>query len=314
MNMAGLLDFLQGASKGFWAGNLGAPVDMAALAANGLIAAGGYAGHRLGLLQTPPGLIEKPVGGSEWIADKMRGVGLLQDNPGSAADAYGQVAGGLLWPVVAAKSPQIAGGLLQAADNLAAPTQLNKQAGVIRAKFVPGKNPSGKVTILDDGTAIVEKPSGGFKTYDDFRADVFDAAREKFGTSYDDRYFRFTNNPEEIALARAGQLRNSMNHADGFQEKGLSVADHVQYSIAGYKYGYPVMGKWLAWGSDGEPLLDPKTIKVLGDMRPARELMIADKKLQGEILKKAGLPDDYFNGVTFENDMHNFAPWPSKVE
>ncbi len=131
--MAGLLDFLQGASKGFWAGNLGAPVDMAALAANGLIAAGGYAGHRLGLLQTPPGLIEKPVGGSEWIADKMRGVGLLQDNPGSAADAYGQVAGGLLWPVVAAKSPQIAGGLLQAADNLAAPTQLNKQAGVIKA-------------------------------------------------------------------------------------------------------------------------------------------------------------------------------------
>lgn len=71
--MAGLLDFLQGASKGFWAGNLGAPVDMAALAANGLIAAGGYAGHKLGLLQTPPGLIEKPVGGSEWIADKMRG-------------------------------------------------------------------------------------------------------------------------------------------------------------------------------------------------------------------------------------------------
>lgn len=308
--MAGLLDFLQGASKGFWAGNLGAPVDMAALAANGLIAAGGYAGHKLGLLQTPPGLIEKPVGGSEWIADKMRGAGLLQDSPGSAADAYGQVAGGLLGPVVAAKSPQIARGLLQAADNLAAPTQLNKQAGVIRAKFVPGEKASGVVTVLDDGTAIVAKPRVGFKSYDDFRQDVFDAAREKFGTQYGDRYFRFTNNPDEINLARAGQLRNSMNHAEGFHEKGLSVADHVHYGIAGYKYGYPVMGRWLAWGSDGEPLLDPKTIKVLGDMQPARSLMIADKKLQSEILKKAGLPADYFNGVMFENNMHDFAPWP----
>lgn len=128
--MAGLLDFLQGANKGFWAGNLGAPVDMAALALNGLIAGGGYAGHKMGLLSTPPDLIEKPVGGSEWIADKMRRAGLLQDNPGSQADAYGQVAGGLLGPIVAAKSPQIARGLLQAADNLAAPTQLNKQAGV----------------------------------------------------------------------------------------------------------------------------------------------------------------------------------------
>ena len=131
--MAGLLDFMQGVNKGFWAGNLGSPVDMTTLALNGLIAGGGYAGHKMGLLQTPPDLIEKPVGGSEWIADKMRGAGLLQDNPGSQADAYGQVAGGLLGPVVAAKSPQIANGLLRASANLSAPTALNKQSGVILA-------------------------------------------------------------------------------------------------------------------------------------------------------------------------------------
>lgn len=70
--MAGLLDFVQGANKAFWAGNLGAPIDMATLALNGLIAGGGYAGHKIGLLSTPPGLIENPVGGSEWLADKMR--------------------------------------------------------------------------------------------------------------------------------------------------------------------------------------------------------------------------------------------------
>ena len=147
--MAGLLDFIQGASKGFWAGNLGAPVDMATIALNSLIAGGGYAGHKVGLLSTPPALIEKPVGGSEWIAEKMRGVGLLQDNPGSQADAYGQVAGGLLGPVVAAKSPQIASGLLQAADNLSAPTQLNKQAGVTMGNSMAEKlGGKGKVAII----------------------------------------------------------------------------------------------------------------------------------------------------------------------
>jgi len=164
--MAGLLDFIQGASKGFWAGNLGAPVDMATLALNGLIAGGGYAGHKLGLLSTPPELIEKPVGGSEWIADKMRGAGLLSDAPGSTADNYGQVAGGLLGPVVAAKSPQIASGLLRAADNVAIPSTLNKQAGVVMfgkgSNIEDARSFAKKVQSLDKSLSpVIEEANGG---------------------------------------------------------------------------------------------------------------------------------------------------------
>jgi len=109
-----LEDLTQGVSRGFWADGLGGPVDMIATLANLGIAGGGYAGHKLGLLSQPPELIQNPTGGSEWIAQKMRSAGLLNDNPGSTADNYGRVAGGLLAPLTAARAPQIANALQQA--------------------------------------------------------------------------------------------------------------------------------------------------------------------------------------------------------
>jgi hypothetical protein len=63
---------------------------------NLLIAGGGYAGHKTGLLDRPPDLLGQPVGGSEWIAERMRRAGLLADTPGSAADTAGNFTGGLL--------------------------------------------------------------------------------------------------------------------------------------------------------------------------------------------------------------------------
>ena len=129
--MGWLDDLLGGTSRASVAGGMGAPVDVAALGLNALIAGGGYAGHKLGLLQTPPDLIEKPVGGSEWIADKMRGIGLLRDNPGSTGDNFGNAVGSVLVPLTAAKAPQIARGLLQMEANAAVPQKLSKQAGVV---------------------------------------------------------------------------------------------------------------------------------------------------------------------------------------
>ena len=109
-----LMDTAQGVSKGFWADGLGGPVDLMTTLANLGIAGGGYAAHKAGLIQQPPGLIENPVGGSEWIAQQMRQRGLLNDNPGSTADNYGRVAGGLLAPLTQARAPQIANALNQA--------------------------------------------------------------------------------------------------------------------------------------------------------------------------------------------------------
>ena len=100
-----ITDALQGASRGFWAGNLGAPVDLVTMLANLGLAGGGYAAHKLGLVAQPPALIDSPVGGSDWIAAKMRSAGLLADNPGSTADNWGAAA-----PEVARAGPRLAGG------------------------------------------------------------------------------------------------------------------------------------------------------------------------------------------------------------
>ena len=111
-----LADLAQGVSRGFWADGIGGPVDMITMLANLGIAGGGYVGHKAGLLKQPPGLIENPVGGSEWIAQQMRQRGLLADNPGSTADTYGRVVGGLLGPLTAAKAPQVANALNKAPE------------------------------------------------------------------------------------------------------------------------------------------------------------------------------------------------------
>jgi hypothetical protein len=112
--MAGLLDVIQGASNAA-AGAVSGPVD---LISTGLLAMG---------LPMPA----NPVGGSQWMRDR----GLTRDPKNFYAGLAGETIGNVLPIVAAAKAPQIAQGLLQAGDNLRAPTPMNSatrgQAGAI---------------------------------------------------------------------------------------------------------------------------------------------------------------------------------------
>jgi len=139
------------------------------------------------------------------------------------------------------------------------------------------------------------------------RDNAFDMARDYFAPKYEG-YFRFTNNPNEIQIAKAGALRNSINHADNTIESGVSVAQRPHYGIQGYKHGYQLTGDVIGYGSDGEPLLDPKTIRVLSDLMPSAEIVAADRRAQAEILRNAGLPDDYFNVFNFTNKPSDVYP------
>lgn len=285
--MAGLLDFLQSASNSA-ASNVSAPVD----------------GLAWLLRKAGVPVPSNPLLGSDWMAEK----GLTRPVAQSGASLVGETAG-LLAPMLAvAKAPQIASGLLGMVDNLSTPSTLNKQAGVIKATFKESPNFRDKVSILDDGTALIEKRSAGFSSYSDYSDRVFQAAMEKYAPKYD-HFFRFTNNKNEVNLANQGALKPSMNHADNFAEAGVSVADGPHYGIQGYKYGYPVKGDVIGYGSDGEPLLNPKTLQVMTEkIGPARQFVVDDKLRQAQILKDAGLPEDYLNGVHFTNDMYSFKP------
>jgi hypothetical protein len=103
------LKFLQSASNAV-AGNVSGPVDLISMALN-----------KLGIP------VKAPVGGSDW----MRQQGLTADVQQGAAQVAGDTFGLLAPTMAVAKAPQIAKGLLQMGDNLAAPRTLNPQTGAI---------------------------------------------------------------------------------------------------------------------------------------------------------------------------------------
>lgn len=88
---------------------------------------------------------QSPVGGSNWMMEK----GLTREPENRVAGLLGEGVGGALPGLITAKAPQIAGGLLSFADNISAPTTLNKQAGVILYHGSKTREPITKV--LDDG-------------------------------------------------------------------------------------------------------------------------------------------------------------------
>lgn len=102
----GLLD---AANRGMVASTLGGPVDLATTVANLGISGAGYLGHKAGLLDRPPELINplSVPGSSEWIGQKMQNAGMVTPNRNALAEA----GMGLLSPV-AFKGAQKVGGLL----------------------------------------------------------------------------------------------------------------------------------------------------------------------------------------------------------
>lgn len=161
--MAGLLDFLQSASNAA-ASNVTGPVD------------------GIAWLLRKAGLdVGEPVGGSDWAKRK----GLMRDVPQSAASLAGETAG-LLGPIAAAvKAPQIASGLLQAGENLAAPRGIlgpsSSQRGMAA---IPTYGGSHRPVTVDGGASTLDDlvPAFGKDIYGPHAAQYYgtgDAALDK---------------------------------------------------------------------------------------------------------------------------------------
>lgn len=165
-----LQQFGQGVSRGFLADMLGAPADAGNMLANLLIAGGGFAGHKIGLLDTPPDLLGPPVGGSEWIAERMRRGGLLADTPGSAADTVGDFAGGLLGLLAGAKADvsRPVNALLRLAETPARSKIAGLLSDASASKFVGREAPKlpQRDFSLDYPSNPNQKPNGSALTHD----------------------------------------------------------------------------------------------------------------------------------------------------
>jgi hypothetical protein len=120
--MAGLLDFIQGASNAA-AGTISGPIDLLSL----------------GLRKAGVPLPAAPFGGSQWMQDR----GLTREPQNRMAGLLGESFGNVLPIAAAAKTPQIAGGLLQMGENMRAPMPMNAatrgQAGAIVYHGTPHK-------------------------------------------------------------------------------------------------------------------------------------------------------------------------------
>lgn len=88
-----------------------------------------------------------------------------------------------------------------------------------------------------------------------FRVSYAQKAKESF-------FFRFTSDKNEFRKIQAGEYTQSINHADNFLERGISVSCDMSYlALGAYDYFYIVSGKVIGRGSDGEPVLDAATME-----------------------------------------------------
>lgn len=96
------------------------------------------------------------------------------------------------------------------------------------------------------------------------------------GLREDGVYYRVTDNPKEEEYLKNGTIRASVNHRTGEKEDGLSCWEIPKYIG---KHLYRISGEIVGVGSDGEPVLDPKTVKLLP---PISSKKLGEMRTRGE--------------------------------
>lgn len=125
-------------------------------------------------------------------------------------------------------------------------------------------------TIMTDGRIAVNRDTGNNNT----RARVTEMLENEIdilgGVRKDGVWYRVTSNAKDAEYIKAGTIRKSKNHATGETEDGLSVWERPKYHD---KYLERLSGEVIGIGTDGEPLLDVETVKLLDgiDVQAAQE-------------------------------------------
>jgi len=149
-------DLLAALNRGGVAGVLGAPVDIANQLANLGRALYGYAGNKAGVLSADqmPKLEDKPIGGSEWIGQKMQDAGLINNN----RNALAELLSGMVMPGAMLKGGVKANQAIDAAiANAQMPNTIN----------TPGyKGQRGAIVWHGSPHNILPKPGGKYPEFD----------------------------------------------------------------------------------------------------------------------------------------------------
>jgi len=190
---------------------------------------------------------KSPVGGSEWMAQN----GFTSTPDDANMGLLGEAIGGISPMLVAAKGPQIARVINQAASNISSPGLLSSQAGMIRI--------SGRGQIPET------------------RGDVNKLA-DRFGSLLDDAGVQYTHDKSRLSPARYFEFDNPQTAASelGPDRFKVRISDHRNVHGADISVD-PVTG-----GTFEEMLQSVRDIGIpVGDkVKPASKSVIDDATLQ----------------------------------
>jgi hypothetical protein len=225
-----------------------------------------------------------PFGGSQWMRDR----GLIRDPENRTAGLLGESLGNVLPIVAAAKAPQIARGLLQAGDNLRAPTPMNTATGGQAGAIVYHGSPH--------------------------KFDKFDSS--KIGTGEGAQAYGhglyFADNPSVASSYRKELSGVELNFADEVAKKSAN-------QMMPFGFGDPVSVLKNALGFDGDVTQAVKTLRTQFGKYPeqaAHAAHLADllesgavKPVPGGALYKVDLPDEQIGKmIDYDSPLYRQAP------
>lgn len=115
-------------------------------------------------------------------------------------------------------------------------------------------------TILPNGRIAVNYRSGNNNTRNIVSSMIQNEIDILGGVREDGVFYRVTSNDKEAGYIKAGKIRKSKNHFTGEKEDGLSVWETIKYFD---KHLHKISGNVIGIGSDGEPILDTKSVKLI---------------------------------------------------
>lgn len=150
-------------------------------------------------------------------------------------------------------------------------------SGFVDGKYVSDENVN---TIFSDGRIVLNDYSYNNYMNTKLHGIVEAETLRLAGLKREGLFYRGTDNDAEIEYLKSGTMRASKNHDTGEAEDGVSVWESPKYS---FKHMYAVTGDVVSIGSDGEPVLDPKSIKLVS----TKSFSIKDYNKAMEIGKQA---------------------------
>lgn len=135
-----------------------------------------------------------------------------------------------------------------------------------------------------------------FKSISDLQREAELLLQEYFSPLKEKQFVRVSASKDDYEHLINGTHRGSKNHATGISEGGLSVAK-IPQPVDGGEYAYIVEGERIGNGSDGEPLLDLKTVKPITKPVKIKKFKEDYQKSLIENLKSLGIDEDDYRAL-----------------